>query len=198
MYIIIILIFIILLNNTCGEKIEYFKLYNDISFIESDLKYIPSSDTTSTLANNYYIRPNKYLPSTDGFLDSLYRMDPNYYNYMYDFPVENPDVPYKYLKDYNKKYNSMFRKIPTHDTSLEDIYNDNKLKDKYYANDPLSSLYKIGSKHKIITETLPRKHRNVCGEVTCPIDKKIINTKRNYKVFSTNQKDIEKLCCGPL
>jgi hypothetical protein len=199
---IIIILLLLLLNNTCNtcsKSIEPFKLYRNTGYNKSDLKFVPASEKdTPPLFNNYYITPNKYLPSTDGFLDTLYRTDPNYYNYVFDFPMDEPRIENKYKRDFNKSYLSMFRNIPLDGENVDAIYEENKLKDIAYVFDPLSTTRDVDTPDKIMNEILPRRYKNTCSSVKCPLGKKVDNKKRNDILFSKNNIDIEKMCCGPL
>jgi len=176
-------------------------LYRNTGYNKSDLKFVPASEKdTPPLFNNYYITPNKYLPSTDGFLDTLYRTDPNYYNYVFDFPMDEPRIENKYKRDFNKSYLSMFRNIPLDGENVDAIYEENKLKDIAYVFDPLSTTRDVDTQDKIMNEILPRRYKNTCSSVKCPLGKKVYNKKRNDIFFSKNKNniDIEKMCCGPL
>ena len=205
MYILIIILILLLLNNTCNtcntcsDSLEPFKLYKNTGYNKSDLKFIPATEKdTPPLFNNYYITPNKYLPSTDGFLDSLYRTDSNYNNYLFDFPMDETRIENKYKRDFNKSYLSMFRNIPLHDENVDAIYKENKLKDIAQVFDPSSTIRDIDTPDKIMNEISPRRYKNTCDSVKCPLGKKVNNKKRNVILFNNNNIDIEKMCCGPL
>ena len=78
---IIIILFLFLLSTINCDKIEGFKRVTnkDVRFNYNDFQYIPISTKQSfPMLNDYYIRGNKYLGETDGFINTILRSDKNY------------------------------------------------------------------------------------------------------------------------
>jgi hypothetical protein len=197
---VIIIIIIIIYNSTC-KNVEYFTNIKeeDIRFKESDKLFIPySSGHSRSLATDYYMMPRKIYSKSDGLIDSILRLDPKYNDYIYDFPYDEPNISQKYKRDSNVTYLSQFQDIILDNERPK--YKSNKILDKYMVIDPLNSEYEIDMENDVIPTNydIPRYFKDTCEYVECPYGKKIINSKRNNKIFNIESKDSEEMCCGPL
>ena len=177
--------------NTCNT--EGYEIKEDYDYISSDLKFIPFSDNISNMLNSYYIRPTKYIPSTGGFVDSLYRKVGNLDKYAFMFPINNPDLNITI----HKTYDSMFREIPTTDKDISQVYEENRLKDKQYINE-LFPYYSTKIDSKILLDDIKKSKKNVCSAINCPVGKKVYSNKRDTHIFPMNKRQAISYCCGPI
>lgn len=178
------------------DSVEGLKINNNIRFKDSDKMYIPYAPKNKKLASDYYILPRKSYRKTDRFLDTLIRTDPNYYDYLFDFPLDDPNITDINKLDSYKSFLSQFQDIVLHNES-DEIYDDNASLSKYMVYNPLSPDYYIGMEFDIIpNDSNVKKFKNTCEYVKCPFGKKIINSKRNYKIFDIDSKATERFCCG--
>lgn len=192
---VLIILVIFLYINRC-DNIEGLKINNNFRFKESDKMFIPYAPHNMKLASDYYMLPRKHYRKTGGFIDSIIRINPNYYDYLFDFPLDDPNIKDVNKPDSYKSYLSQFQDIVLHNES-NDKYENNKKLNKYMIYDPLSPKYYIGMEFDIIPDDNNiKKFKNTCEYVKCPFGKKIINSKRNYKIFDIDSKDTERFCCG--
>ena len=180
------------------DRIEGFKINNNFRFKDSDKMFIPYAPKNMKLASDFYMLPRKSYKKTGGLLDSLIRMDLNYYDYLYDFPLDDPNITDANKPDSYKSYLSHFQDIVLHNES-DELYKDNKKLDKHMVYNPLSSDYYIDMEFDIIPiDSNIKKFKNTCEYVKCPYGKKIINSKRNSRIFNIESKETERFCCGNL
>ena len=91
---IIIILFLFLLSSINCDKIEGFKRVKDkdVIFNDNDFQYIPISTKQSfPMINDYYVRPNKYLGETKGFINTILRSDKNYFDKYFTLPMDEPN-----------------------------------------------------------------------------------------------------------
>ena len=193
----LVIIVIYLYMNQCN-KVEGLKINNNFRFKESDKMFIPYAPNNMKLASDYYMLPRKSYKKTGGFLDTIIRIDPNYYDYLFDFPLDDPNITDINKIGSYKSFLSQFQDIVLHNES-DELYDDNASLGKYMVYNPLSPDYYIGMEIDIIpNDSNIKKFKNTCEYVKCPYGKKIINSKRNSRIFNIDSKETERFCCGNL
>lgn len=143
-----------IMNISC-DNIEPMIINNDNSFKESDKKFIPYASKGYKLSNNYYSIPNKCYKKTGGLLDTLIREDPNYSNYLKDFPYDDPNIENDYKLESKETFLSQFQDIVLDehgDKMNKKKYKLNNKKDELMIYDPLDSTYYIDMELDIITD----------------------------------------------
>ena len=199
---IIIILFLFLLSTTNCDKIEGFKRVKDkdVIFNDNDFQYIPISTKQSfPMINDYYVRPNKYLGETKGFINTILRSDKNYFDKYFTLPMDEPNSSRNKKRDSIKTYLSQFQlDIPLDEEDLREIYIQNDINDKYMINDPFDKYHKVGKTNSlIITDDIDTSKLDTCYNVLCPVGKKKYSHKLNYPIIIGNKKQTEDICCGP-
>lgn len=134
-YILIIVILIYLIYNV--SYIESYKNFEE-KFNDSDLKFIPYSDSNKNNAlNSYIIRPKK-ITKPSGFVSYVLDSNKNYndWNHVFEFPIQDSRKSLKYSQFIDKNYHSFFRPIITSSKNMYKQYDLEKDLDKYMINDP--------------------------------------------------------------
>tara|TARA_Y100001958_G_scaffold22197_1_gene13541 strand:+ start:5192 stop:5809 length:618 start_codon:yes stop_codon:yes gene_type:complete len=199
---IIIILFLFLLSSTNCDKIEGFKKVKeiDVIFNDNDFQYIPISTKQSfPMINDYYVRPNKYLGETRGFINTILRSDKDYFDKYFTLPMDEPNSTRNKKRDSIKTYLSQFLfDSPLDEEDLREIYIQNDINDKYMINDPFDKYHKVGKTESlIITDDIDTTKVKTCYDVKCPVGKKKYSHKLNYPIFMDNNKQTNDLCCGP-
>ena len=162
------------------DRIEGLKINNNFRFKESDKMFIPYAPKNMKLASDFYMLPRKSYKKTGGLLDSLIRIDPNYYDYLFDFSLDDPNITDTIKPDSYKSYLSHFQDIVLHNES-DELYDDNKNLDKHMVYNPLNSDFYIDMEFDIIpNDSNVKKFKNTCEYVKCPYGKKIIKFKKKF------------------
>ena len=198
---IIIILILFLLSTTC-DKIEGFKRVKekDIIFNDNDFQYIPiSTEQSFPMLNDYYVRPNKYLVETRGFINTILRSNKNYFDKYFTLPMDEPNSSRKDKRKSIKKYSSQFQlDIPLDEENIQEIYNQNDINDKYMINDPYDIYHKVGKTNSlIITDDIDTSKLDTCDNVVCPVGKKKLSYKLNYPIIFGNERQTTDICCGP-
>ena len=163
MYTILLIILIIIIfflnHNKINNLLNFNKIETFIDHIDvDDLQYIPKTNNTTNMNNNYYINVVPEIEKTPGFLSDIYdHMGITSHHYLFSSP--HSDEQYNFNKNITAFYgvsndtetNAYGRPITYPDENAKHKFLENEQEiDRYYINEPIQYRHPEYLENKIV------------------------------------------------